>query len=197
MTKPKNKKKKTNYKKEDFTKKYQNLHYEFSMDRDKYRQFYNDGNIIEAFSILFVTIERALEHLWANFLINFQQLGKSQSSYSYKFKEEWDSSHLIRILHELGIITEKEFQMIRGFKKGRNTAVHILPGHYNSQIKSKILNHQFEQGLILLDSLIEKTFKTQPEIDKKILKTMRDDIVNYVKAVKIKERSKHSKRKKH
>ena len=167
--------------KPEFNSNYLNRHARSLIYPNYLSDMYNEGKVVEAFTILHGNLEQYLNSLWTNILV--QQLGKGNAipSFNYKFKHKWKFFHLIRVLNEFQILTDEEFEHFKNFISGRNVVVHILPTLHNSEVKRKRLDFEFEEGLEAFEILKKKVNSTKPQMDRKILENLSEKFKDVVK----------------
>lgn len=106
------------------------------------KTLYSKGEIMEAFLILYSTIEHMLLNVWASYVMQMT------ATRQYRIpREGWQYSELVKLLHDLKLINDSERSILLDFKKGRNEVVHILGTEFNRKVTVQNLNHRFKNGV--------------------------------------------------
>jgi len=112
-------------------------------------KYYKSGQIIEAFAVLYAIIEVQLIEVFRMKLQSDLQL---KPWIEWKFKHTWEYSQLIRVLNEINVLTNDEFQKFKQFQDGRHKAIHQLPLPYiHDKISKNNLDNSFRSGLQAYD----------------------------------------------
>lgn len=112
---------------------------------ERAEKYFEKGFIIEAFAILFASIEQRLKQSWHNYVRNLHNK-KYYDDFELKFT--WEFHQITRNFRELDQLSEKEYQKFCNFKSGRDKAVHELPFPLESdKTNMKTLEQTFKNGL--------------------------------------------------
>jgi len=117
--------------------------------RTMVEKYYSTGQIIEAFAVLYAIIEVQLIEV---FRIKLQSDLQSKPWIELEFKHEWEYAQLIRVLNEIAVLNDNEFQKFKLFQDGRHKAIHQLPLPYlHDKISKNNLDNAFRSGLEAYD----------------------------------------------
>lgn len=134
---------------------------------ERAKKYYNDEKIVEAFSLLYAVIEIELSATFKMFLHDFLSIKLYEE---LDFLHDWEYPQLIRVLSELRILSNSDYQKFVQFQRGRHKAIHELPFAYlHEKLNMKTLDSSFKAGIksheIIWEKLGEIYNKNKSKID--------------------------------
>jgi len=125
--------------------------------RKMVEKYYAKGQIIEAFAVLYAITEQQLLEV---FKMRLQAEFAPKPWIDLESKHEWEYAQLIRVLNEINVLTDNEYQKFKLFQDGRHKAVHQLPlPHLHDKITKNNMDNSFNAGLQAYDIAESKAKK--------------------------------------
>lgn len=111
---------------------------------ERTKKYYDKGDIIEAFALLYAVIETQLRAIFKFYLFDKLSI-KMYDELDYHHK--WEYSQLIRVLSEIRVLSYSDYQKFAQFQDGRHKAIHELPmPGLHEKLNMKTLNSSFNSG---------------------------------------------------
>lgn len=132
------------------------------------KALYSKGEIMEAFLILYGSIEFLLLDIWreyVSFMTASREFGISSDG--------WQYNELVKVLYDLKLINASERSILLDFKKGRNEVSHNLGKPFNA-VSIQNLDHRFKKGVKSHDFLLKLVSFLHEELTIGILKIRLD-----------------------